>query len=152
MKPPQWIREKASSIGTPTTGWQWGKVALAVLVVLVLVALLSKWSGDSHRYPRHIVNKVKSLVQESVRWSVTSSQDTNAIISLMHTTYAMTYLNVARHLVPDKDIVRMVGIQPQELLHEVQEKQNAAMQIICKECPQLQPASGKFTAHSGWIG
>ena len=152
MKAPQWIRDKASTIGTPTNNWQWGKVALIVLVVVLLLALLSKWSGDSHRYPRHIVNKVKSLVQESVRWSVTSTQDSNGILSLMHSTYAIAYLNVARHLVPDKDIVRMVGIQPPELLHDIQEKQNAAIQMICKECPQLQPSSGKFTSQTGWLG
>ena len=82
----RWIRDQSSKIGSPAAGWRWGKVALVVLVVLLVLVLLSKWSGDSHRYPRHIVNKVKSLVQESVRWSMTANQDTNGILSLMHTT------------------------------------------------------------------
>jgi hypothetical protein len=69
----------------------------------------------------------------------------------MHATHAIAYLTVARHLVPDADIVKMVGIQPQELMHELQERQNATVQLICKECPQLQPASGRFTGHTGWM-
>ena len=147
----KWMKDKATTIASPNSGWQWGKAALLILLALALLALLSKWSGDGHRYPRSIVNKVKSLVQESIRWSATSSQDANRLLSLMHATYAIAYMNVARHLVPDQDIVRMVGVQPQELMHDLQEKQNAAVQLICTECPQLQPASGRFTGHTGWM-
>ena len=148
----KWMRDQTTAIASPTSGWQWGKAAVVILLALALLALLSKWSGDSHRYPRSVVNKVKSLVQESIRWSATSSQDTNQLLSLMHATYALAYLNVARHLVADQDIVRMVGVQPQELMHELQEKQDGAVQKVCAECPQLQPASGRFTAHTGWLG
>ena len=81
-----------------------------------------------------------------------NANDTNQLLSLMHATYALAYLNVARHLVADQDIVRMVGVQPQELMHELQEKQDGAVQKVCAECPQLQPASGRFTAHTGWLG
>ena len=34
----QWLREKATTIGTPTKGWEWGKVALVVLAVLLVLA------------------------------------------------------------------------------------------------------------------
>ena len=147
------LQESSAYATKPTAGWHSLKYMAIIVGIFLAIVLLSRWTGESGKtYPRYILRRVRTLVQEAIRWGVTSTQDSNPVISLTHATYAVAYLNVARHLVTDQDIAQIVGSEPREIMHDLQQKQSAAMQRICQECPQIQPDLGRFGTHTGWIG
>ena len=134
-------------------GWAWGRVALTALGMVVFLALLSKWTFDSGRtYPRYIVRRIRSLIRDAIHWNATSIQDANPLLALVHATYALAYLNTARHMVSDTDIERVMGVQPRELMFELQQNQDRVMQQVAAKCPKLKPPTGTFGVHTGWVG
>ena len=137
----------------PAPGWAWGRVALIVLGIVLFLSLLSKWTFDAGRtYPRYTVRRVKSLIRDAIHWNATSAQDANPLLALVHATYSLAYLNTARHMVSDKDIERMMGVQPRELMFELQQHQDRVMQKVVAKCPKLKPPTGSFGVHTGWVG
>ena len=146
-------RCKSGELWQAAPGWLWGRVALTALGVVLFLSLVSKWTFDSGRtYPRYIVRRIRSLIRDAIHWNATSVQDANPLLALVHATYALAYLNTARHMVSDKDIERVMGVQPRELMFELQQNQDRVMQQVAAKCPKLKPPTGSFGVHTGWVG
>lgn len=145
-------RVKGGELWQPAAHWQWGRMALIVLGGVLALALLSRWTFDTGRtYPRYVLRRIRSLVRDAMHWNTTAMQDTNPLLALTHATYALAYLNTARHMVSDTDIERVMSIQPRELMFELQQHHDALLQRIVQACPALKPATGTFGAHTGWV-
>lgn len=135
-----------SIYGSPA--WYGVLVVLGVLVV----ALLSKWSGGSAtRFPPKFTRDVKSLVTEAARWSAVAEQDTNAMLRVLHATYAVAYLNAARTFADDKDLERISGVRVPELQAQMQTQQQDAIQKVGVKCPSVVP-EGAQALYTGWLG
>jgi hypothetical protein len=104
------------------------------------------------RYPTYTLDKVSDLIQDSIRWSEVADQDTNPVIALIHSTYALAYLNVSRKLVCDTDIEKISNLHAGELHKDIKYKQDRITQRLFKKYPKLRP-NGKSCVASGtgWI-
>ena len=137
----------------PAEDMRWLRLGGSILLAVLLLALLSKWTFDTGRtYPRYILRRIQTLIRDAVHWNTTSMQDTNPLLALVHSTYAMAYLNTARHLVSDTDIDRMMGIQARELMYELQQHHDKLIAQLGTTYPELKPATGTFGVHTGWVG
>ena len=132
---------------TPRSSWWYGAV---ITMGMLTVALLSKWSSVQ-RYPPRVAKGLKQLVQEAARWSTVSEQDSNALLRVMHATYAMAYVNAARSLAEDNDLQRVTGVHVEELHAHVQTAQQASIQKIGSVCPEVVP-EGVQVLYTGWLG
>lgn len=136
----------------PTDDWQYGRIALSILLAVLLLALVSKWTFDTGRtYPRYVLRQIQTLIRDAIHWNTTSLQDTNLLLALVHSTYAIAYLNTARHLVSDTDIERVMGIQARELMYELQQHHDKLMAQLGTTYPELKPTTGTFGVHTGWV-
>ena len=145
-------RCRSGELLQPTPHWKWARFGLALLGALLLISLVSIWTFDTGRtYPRYILRRIRSLIRDAVHWNTTSAQDANPLLALMHSTYAIAYLNTARHMVSDSDIERVMGVQPRELMFELQGHNDALVQKLVAACPSLKPPTGKFGVHTGWV-
>jgi hypothetical protein len=127
--------------------WYGVIVTLGVLVV----ALLSKWSGSgTPRYAPKFARDVKALVKESARWSAVAEQDTNLMLRVLHSTYALAYLNAARTLQPDKDLERLSSVKVDEMHAQQQAAQQAALQKVAAAHPTIMP-EGANVLYTGWL-
>ena len=138
---------KATTEAAPRSPWWYG--AIITLGVLT-VALLSKWSSVQ-RYPPRVAKGMKQLLQEAARWSAVSEQDSNALLRVMHATYAMAYVNAARSLAEDSDLQRVTGVRVEELHAHVQTAQQESIQKIGSVCPEVVP-EGAQVLYTGWLG
>lgn len=131
---------------------KYAKYALIVIVVFVFIAALSKWTGPSADAPSDakFSGKMKRLVKEAARWSTVSEQDSNPMMRMLHSTYAVAYVNVARMMADDKDIEKMAHVRIDELTSQVRKRQQQAVQAIGTHCPSVVP-EGQYALYTGWL-
>ena len=128
------------------------RYGVLVLLGVLVIALLSKWSvGGGSRFSPKLARDVKSLVTEAARWSAVSENDGNAMLRVLHATYAVAYVNAARTFADDKNLERMSGVRIQELQTQVQAQQQAAIQKVGTACPGIVP-EGAHVLYTGWLG
>ena len=97
----------------PTPGYRSTIACVSLFAVVVVISLLSCWCVT--RYPPYTLNKVNRLVQDGMRWGAVADQDTHPVLALIHSTYALSYINVARLLVSDQDIETITNMHAGEL-------------------------------------
>lgn len=133
--------------------WYKGKAftyAWIVILIVIGISLLSKWSENTKQYSKPFIRKVKSLIEQATRWNSMAQQDTNAVVQLIHCNYALSYAQIARSLVSDSDIETITGIDIHELIYYLEECQSYAVKNIGTNCPAIK-IEGVFSAGSGWV-
>lgn len=127
------------------------KGAACVLAGVIALVLLSCWVGSTQRrYPKNIVHRAKQLIKDSARWAAVSQQDQNPMLALVHATYAMAYINLARETFSDKELIQLSGTDTEELHAFIVRCQETAAKSVGTACPNLQ-ISGLFGLYSGWL-
>jgi hypothetical protein len=121
-----------------------------ILVGLLIVVVLWMFSQNKNRRNALDTRALKDLVKSSAQWNARAQQDTNPLIGLMNSNYAMAYLNVARSLGSDTDIEKHTSAAVDELLKEVEGTQSRAMQKLTMACPAMTP-QGLAAVHTGWL-
>lgn len=135
---------------------QYTRYGLLVLLGVLVIALLSRWSGtpgsgSGATGGRGGAAKLRTLVKEAARWSAVAEQDTNGMLRVLHTTYAVAYLNASRNFADDKELEKLSGVRVGELQAQVQAQQQAAIQKVGAACPGVVP-QGAQALYTGWLG
>ena len=124
--------------------------ASCVFSAVVIVCCLSCWCVT--KYPPYTLVKVRSLIQDGMKWGTVADQDTNMLLSLVHSTYALSYINVARLMVSDNVIGNITNIHAGELHKDLQDKQDQIMHKLYKKYPRLRPkGGGGIDMATGWL-
>lgn len=140
----------AHKLTTPAPGHRSTIACVSLFAVVVVVSLLSCWCVT--RYPPYTLNKVNRLVQDGVRWGTVADQDTNHLLSLIHSTYALSYINVARMMVSDQDIENITNMHAGELHKDLQDKQDRVVRSLYKKYPKLRHRGSSGTnMGAGWL-
>lgn len=141
-----------NTLNTSTNWYNKSFVWYAFLIVggVLLISLLSRWSETDKQYSESFLKKVKMLIEQSTRWNSTAQQDSNPVVQLMHCNYALSYAQIARNLVPDKDIETITGIDIHELIYYLEECQSYAIKNIGDNCPTVK-VEGVYSAGSSWV-
>lgn len=108
------------------------KIALGVLSVIVILSLLSLLSK-----PHHIHTDIKELVVTAAQMYEFSKQDSDAAVSLQHSTMALAYLSVARRLASDASIQQATKIVPSDLEKIFREQQAQNISNLSHKEPTL---------------
>lgn len=144
-------------------GWCWGacagsllgssgRVALVVVCAVLALTLLSVARWDRRRrYPPRLVRHVTETVREAARLGVSSEQDAEPLLALIHSTAALSHVRVARGIMGDADIERGARCNPEELELALKERQAAAMQRLAERGVQISSPHGMGPA-TGWLG
>lgn len=123
--------------------------AAALLVFISYFALNSSPSIDVSTSSSTALS-TKALIREAAQWSTIAQQDSNPLLALMHATYGMAYLNVARRLHTDSDIEAASNVRVEEFSATLQSNQQAAVQKLLTLCPMSTPA-GIASLQTGWL-
>ena len=121
--------------------------ATAAVVVLALLSL-SAHSSSSRASLRS--GSLSSLMRQSARYSVLADQDSNALISMLHATYSLAYVNAARKLASDRTLRRLTRIDAGELANAADAKQQRALAHINQGCPDIAVHSDQLRL-AGWL-
>ena len=124
--------------------------ATAAVVVLALLSL-SAHSSSSRASLRS--GSLSSLMRKSARYSVLADQDSNALISMLHATYSLAYVNAARKLATDRTLRRLTRIDAGELANAADAKQQRALAHINQGCPDIAGHSDQLrscASPAGW--
>lgn len=131
--------------------WKQKAFYYSVVVVMIVlgVALLSKWSETDRHYTKPFVRKLKNLIEQATRWNAMAQQDTNPILQLVHCNYALAYAQIARSVSSDKDIENITGIDINELVYYLGECESFAIKNLGQQCPKIK-IDGVYSYGSGW--
>ena len=108
-------------------------------MLAAFVVVMIGWSIYSSRVSRNALDSraIKDLIKSSAQWNLRSSQDSNAVVGLMNSNYAMAYLNVARSLGSDEEIEKTTNIKIDAFVNEIESFQSNAISRITGACPSL---------------
>jgi hypothetical protein len=129
------------------------RVAITVIIGMIAVALLSRWSASANTTPQYstkFVKQLKRVVSQASKWHTTARQDSDPMISLIHANYALAYANVARALAPESGTEQLLGIRLNELIYYLEADQKRALQSLASQYPGLKP-SGIYTTGNAWM-
>ena len=127
------------------------KISVGVVSLVLVLVILSKWTASGRPvYNKRFEKQLKSILEQASRWHVTSKQDSNPLISLIHADYAVANANLLRSLAPEEDIQKLTGTNITEFLYLLEEDQKKAVQSVADQCPSVKP-EGTYAISSGWI-
>ena len=125
-------------------------VAAGVVVVLVCLVALSKWSASTAGPGKQTQDAILRLVNQASQWSVASAQDSSLLLRLIHANYAVAYLRAAKLLASEIEIKRITSINVFELQKALEDQQADEIRLLASECPALK-LDGDFAVSAGWI-
>lgn len=140
-----------------STAVPWNLVYAAIVVAITLIiAFINKHMYDqrmaSVTYSPTIASQVQHLISEAARWNATAQQDTNAALALMHSTYAVAYLNAARALMDDGEIMKTAGVHVPEMNMVLSGTQQTSYQALSAQCPSAVPEdSDGYSLYTGYL-
>jgi len=116
------------------------------------IGVMILWIFSTSRNTKNALDNraIKDLIKSAAQWNTRATQDSNPIIALMNSNYAVAYLNVARSLGSDAEIERVTGISIDTFLQDLESTQAGALQKMTNGCPNVTP-QGLAVVHSGWI-
>jgi hypothetical protein len=130
------------------------KITLFVVLSVFIIAMLSKWTASDSsietKYSKRFMKQMNRVVQQASKWHTTSKQDSDPLMHLIHSNYALAYAQTARALAPDTAIEKVTGIRLAELLYHLEDDQNNALQALVNACPNIKP-TGVYTTGSAWM-
>lgn len=119
-------------------------------MLAAFVVVMIGWSIYSSKTSRNALDNraMKDLIKSAAQWNLRSSQDSNAVVGLMNSNYAMAYLNVARSLGSDDEIEKSTAIKLDVFISEIEASQANAISRITGACPSL--LGGLPIDSTGW--
>lgn len=124
--------------------------ALTIFIVLSMVFGGGFGTKSLHGFSQNESYTTRALLKEAAQWSTISNQDSNPLLALMHSTYGMAYLNVARRLHTDAEIEQTGNLHVDEFFTTLETSQQDAVKKLLTLCPLSSPA-GLSSLHTGWI-
>ena len=114
------------------------KVAAGVVLGALLIIVASKMMRMRQRnYSPQVIQQIESLARYAQANSAMAGQDTHLVISLMHVTKALTSAEVARRLVDPADIIRLTGININDIVDTLEQQQQQIIHQMSMVCPIL---------------
>ena len=119
------------------------RVSVVFMCLVILIKALEPYMKKSDND-----GLAKAMLAQTVKWLSHSLQDKNASTSLQHATYAMAYLNAARHVASDTVLERLSGLDIHKLNRSIDIQQQAKAKDLNKQCPKLRT---KMPHGNGWL-
>jgi hypothetical protein len=121
-------------------------------IMIGFIVILVLWILSTAKNAKNALDSraIKDLIKSAAQWNSRASQDSNPLIALMNSNYAMAYLNVARSIGSDADIERYTNAAVDELLKDLEGTQSMSIQKITTSCPKVTP-HGLAAVHTGWL-
>jgi hypothetical protein len=140
---------KRLAISQPATRAAWVVCGAAAFVIFAGV-LSNRGKSATVASKSNDALSTRALIKEAAQWSTIAQQDSNPLLALMHATYGMAYLNVARRLHTDSEIEVASNLRVDEFSLTLQSNQQAAVQRLLTLCPMSTPA-GIASLQTGWL-
>ena len=138
----------------PNAGAWWKqsqvRVAASVCVIILGIALLSKWSESDRQYSSTFMRKVRLLIEQATQYNGLAQQDSNPTLQLIHCTMALNTAQIARALVPEKHIEQITGLSVNELIDYLEDCQAFAIKNVGRTCPSIK-IEGVYSVGTGWL-
>ena len=110
-------------------------IVVAVIIALVIFfAWANRWNVERKKeLSPKAIQAVKLLMTKAVQYSGQIAQDDNPLFALLHANYALAYVETARSIATDQQILRVSRYNAQALYERLLQSQQAAMQAIAEQ-------------------
>lgn len=109
---------------------------VGIIIILLLIAIWTWWTG---RVPDDKLMQINRLIRQTYRWYIAAAQDTNPVIKMLHSNYAVGYLDALRLLASDEEILGATGMNIRDVQKNILKMQDASLLEVYKACPAILP-------------
>jgi hypothetical protein len=114
---------------------------VTVVLIIIIVMIYTWWTG---KVPNDKSNMINNLMTQTWKSLIMSSQDSNPIIMLLHSNYAVNYLDALRVVATDAEILQSTGMDMNILAQRANDQYNQALTAIAKQCPNIFPQDADY--------
>jgi hypothetical protein len=146
---------KTANAAAAKTAFNLRWLIAAFVVLLVITFMLvggntgSRSSGGG-RAARTPDGQLQAILNSAAEWGTASQQDGNPVMKMLHASYALAYLHIARNLASDATIERVCSVRMDEFMRMLEATQSAGIQALTTVCPAVAP-TGILAANTGWL-
>ena len=127
------------------------KLGLMVTSIVICIILLSLWTDTNRtRYNRRVISGLREMMRDASRFSAMAKQDNNPLLSLLHTTQAMSYVRAGKNLVGSADLTKLSGMDIEEMGITLDGQEQHALSEVVHAAPSLMP-DGNYMVSTGWL-
>jgi hypothetical protein len=107
------------------------KPAAIVIGTIGVLSLLAKWTEQTTGgYDTGLSKLAQRMVVQSQRWDKAARQDSDPLMALAHTNYALAYAEIATQILPEAEVERATGQNVRSIIYSVEKHQAALMQAL----------------------
>lgn len=119
---------------------------LAIIIYILYNCFNRKQSnkyilGNGEKLNTHICdnkkNNIKTLIRQTSRWAIASTQDKSPLIALLHANYSAGYLWALRDIASDMEIKQVTNVDIVKFIKNITNIQDKATKIVSKNCPNF---------------
>jgi hypothetical protein len=107
------------------------RAAACIVLAVLLLSILARWTeSTTGGYDTTLSKAAQRLVTQSRRWDAAARQDSDPLMALAHTNYALAYLEIATQLLPEAEVERATGHNVRSMTYSVEKHQAAMMAAL----------------------
>ena len=108
-----------------------------IIIVLIIIIIMQNQRRDN----------INPLIRQVYRWHIASTQDSNPIIKMLHSNYAVGYIGALRSIATEDEIYLTTGLNINTLEKEATVQQDSALAEIAKKCNSIVPQSPAYNEY-----
>lgn len=124
-------------------------VAAALVLIALGIAWANKWNETRKRgLSGTCATTAKLLVTQAVQFYAAAAQDGSDLYALMHLNYALAYLEAARNIGTDEQLMSITGLDVHSLYQKLINAQQTVLNALAsppKAAPPQTPTQGPMT-------
>lgn len=120
-------------------------IAFGVLVIIAVMSLMLG-HGTSAR-TRHTC---ETIHEQCAQFIMSSEQDSNPVVQLMHASQAVAYADVLSTIASDENIKNVLGVNTYELKESARRAQRNAITTVRNNAPNLRIPSSALAVSAGY--
>jgi hypothetical protein len=138
QKAKQYLSTAYTSAGqTATSVFHYIKWVVLVIGLFIAIAFFAKWNASRYQtITKQEKEQIKSLMgyaQKSAQ-EAQDNMDTDALQALLHSNYAVCYVNAAKHIVGEQALSKIIDMPVQDLEQHVQGLQRSILTKVEQQC------------------
>jgi hypothetical protein len=110
-----------------------------IIGVVLLLALVSKFSTNCSGRPKSTIDHVRTLLKQSLRWKSIAEQDAQPLVAFAHSNYATAYMHAARICMDyqQQDLEKISKLDISKTVQLLESNQQRLLDKIGQLCPSV---------------
>lgn len=119
-------------------------IPFSLIIILFILLIYRKVLTPENLRTSEKKDDINNLIRQVYRWHLASMQDENPVVKMIHSNYAMGFIEALGSMSNDQEIYNLTGLDLNKLSKEVEVEQDKALVSFITKCPNVYPIQGAY--------